>query len=362
MGVLLISTIFLDKKSESLHSVNLIDLADNSMKKAYIAIFSVLIAVGAFALWEGSRPTAPETVKHIGVLQFVTHPALEEVYESMKEQLKARGYVEGENLEIVMRNAQGDMNIVSAIAQDLSARDLDVLIPITTPSALAMAKVAPNATIVFTGVSYPREVGLVDDVAHPGGNISGVSDQWPFEEQIRSYLQIAPQTKRIGMLYKPGDDTAKRGLDAVMREAKGGSFQLVARPISQASDVYASAVDLFRDVDVIYTGIDLTVAENLDALLKASLEGNKPILGGDSGSVEKGAVMALSVSMHDIGRLTGDMVADVLEGERIGEIPVRFVRDGALLLNEERARAFGFNIDAIRARYPDAEWYTGRGK
>ena len=333
------------------------------ISNTWFAILAVVvIVVGAFALWTGTHPTAPEGVKRIGVLKFVTHPALDEVYESMKEQLKARGYTEGENLEIIVRNAQGDMNVISAIAQDLSARDLDVLIPITTPSALAIAKVAPNATIVFSGVSYPQEIGLVDDVAHPGGNISGVSDQWPFEEQIRMYLQIAPQTKRIGMLYKPGDDTAKRGLDAVRHEAQGGSFELVARPISQASDVYASAVDLFRDVDVIYTGIDLTVAENLDALIKASLETKKPILGGDSGSVEKGAVMALSVSMRDVGKLTGDMVADVLEGKKVGEMPVRFVRDGALLVNEERARGLGFNLDAIRTKYPDAQWQTGEGE
>ena len=301
-------------------------------------------------------------MKRIGVLQFVTHPALDEVYESMKEQLKTRGYVEGDNLEIVVRNAQGDTNAISAIAQDLSARELDVLIPITTPSALAMAKAAGKSSTIFSGVSYPLEVGLVDDVMRPGKNISGVSDQWPFGEQIRTYLKIAPQTKRIGMLYKPGDDTAKQGLDAVEREAERGEFELIIRPISQASDVYASAVDLFRDVDVVYTGIDLAVVENFDALFKASLESGKPILGGDSGSVEKGAVMALSVSMGDIGRLTGDMVADVLEGKDVGEMPVRFVRDGALFVNEERARALGFDLSEIRASYPDAEWYTEKSE
>ena len=296
----------------------------------------------------------------IGVTQIVSHPALDSVRASMIKQLASRGYREGENLNIIFRNANGDQNLTTQIAQDFVAQKVDVIVPITTPSALAAAAITDSIPMVFAGVSYPVDVGLVENLEKPGGLITGTSDQWPFEEQLRIYLDIVPETETIGMLYAPGDDVSQRGVTAARAFAAANNLTLVTKTVTQDSDVYPAAVQVLQEVDVLYTGIDLLVIENFSSVLKAATEQAKPVLGGDASAVKTGAVMALSVSMETLGTLTGDTVADVLDGVPPGDISIQTVSDGDLYINRAVAESFGIAVETVIQRYPGAQLFPTR--
>ena len=186
--------------------------------------------------------------------------------------------------------------------------------------------------------------GLVSNLEHPGGNITGVSDRWPFDAQVAAFLRAFPKTARIGMLYTRGDDVSKIGVDAMSAIARRNGFALELSPVSTGADVYPAAVALLRKVDAIYTGIDHLILENLDGLVKAAGEAQKPLFGGESGSVEKGGVLALSINMTSFGDLTADLAAAVLSGKKPADLAVRVVSSGDLLINRPAAARFGIDL------------------
>jgi putative ABC transport system substrate-binding protein len=177
----------------------------------------------------------------------------------------------------------------------------------------------------------------------PGRNISGTSDRWPFEKQLEFFRQILPHAKTIGMLYTAGDDVAFAALNGIREYAESLDFVLRPQPVSNAADIYPSAVALFRNVDVMYAGMDNLIADNLESILKAALQAGKPVLSGDAQSVERGALASWAIGMYELGLETGDMVARVLKGESPGQMPVRLVSRGEPVVNRQAAERF--NID-----------------
>jgi putative ABC transport system substrate-binding protein len=284
----------------------------------------------------------------IAITQIATHPALDEVRAGIIEGLKKRGYIEGKNIQIKFQNANGDPSLTLPIAQEFVRLKATIIVPISTPSTLSAAKATKTIPIVFSGVTDPVGTGLVSSIERPGGNITGVSDTWPFRAQVSAFLRLFPKTREIGMLYTRGDDVSKIGVDAMTALSHELGFQLRLSSISQGADVYPAAIALLRDVDAIYTGIDHLLLENLDGLIKAGREARKPLFGGESGSVEKGAVLALSINMTNFGDLTAELITKVLKGQKPGDIPVAVVSTGDLLVNKVAAAQFGLDTAILQ--------------
>ena len=323
---------------------------------AIVGAVVLLVVRAAIAISKGGSGSEKAKLPIVAITQIATHPALDEVRRAIIAGLAKRGFVDKQNVEIVFRNANGDSSLSASIAQDFAQRKPSVIVPISTPSALSIAKETKRIPIVFSGVTDPVGVGLVRDLNKPGGNITGVSDRWPFERQVATFLRVFPHVKRIGVIYTQGDDVSKIGVDALRALSARLGFELELRPVSSAQDIYPTATNLFQRVDAIYTGIDHLVLENLDGLVKAASEANKPLFGGESGSVEKGAVLAVTINMTDFGDITADLVSRVLRGESPGNLPIRTVTDGQLFVNRAAAHHFGLDdaqLKALGARFYD---------
>ena len=308
-----------------------------------------LAVIAAGYLWhQRSNVSKSGPMPVVAITQIATHPALDEVRAGIVSGLAKRGYVDGKNVKILFRNANGDAALTSAIAGDFVRRKVDVIVPISTPSSLAVAQSTKSIPIVFSGVTDPLGVGLVKSLSAPGGNVTGVSDRWPFKLQVEAFLKAFPDRKRIGMLYTRGDDVSKIGVESMTELSKELGFDLVLRPVSSAEDIYPTAVSLLSRTDAIYTGIDHLILESMSGLVKAANESNKPLFGGESGSVELGGVLAVTINMAEFGEITGDMVADVLEGADPGSLPIKTVSNGDLYVNRAVAQRFSLNVDQLK--------------
>lgn len=285
------------------------------------------------------------TNKIIGITQIASHPGLDAFRNGVIEGLREKGWVENQNLEVIFKNANRDPNLTLPIAQSFVKANVDLIVPITTPSALAAAKATSSIPIVFGGVTDPAGVGLVKDIREPGGNITGTSDRWPFATSIQFFKELLPSIQSIGMLFSPGDNISEIGLREMRKLSESHAFELVERPVSSAADLYNVARDLYYKVDVIFTGMDHMIVENLDSVLKAGFEAKKPVLAGDHGSVKRGALAAMGVDMMLLGKETGYIVDRVLKGESPGDIPVFVIKTGKPLVNLKTAEQLGINID-----------------
>ncbi len=319
------------------------------MKRAFLVVAEFVVILTLVACTGGQQQQPPtKTLKKVAIATLMTHPALDEVIQNMKADLAERGFKEGETIEYTVRNANGDPNLAVTIVRELEQGGPDVLVAVTTPVAQVAAKEA-RSPIVFSAVTDPVSAGVVESLATPPANITGVSDAWPYRAQLALVREILPPAKRLGVLFNPGEAASQYGIAQIRTLAPSIGFQVVEIPVSNTQEILGALRVRIREVDAVYLSSDNTVIQGVPAALRVCLDNRKPLFVGDSGTVEKGGLAAVSVGYAGVGRSTGALVARVIRGER--SIPVVVAEGDETYLNLDTAKRIGIEIPrAVRAR------------
>ena len=227
----------------------------------------------------------------VSVNQFVEHPALDAVLKGFQDYLKENGV----QVEYKVHNAQANMGTATQIAQQMVGEKADLLVAIATPSAQACAQALAKAPVdmkrpfLFTAVTDPVAAGLVKDLQHPGGDITGVSDLLPLEEHMKMVMTFKPGIKRLGLLYNAGEANSK-SLVAGIRELSGKmGFEVVEATAAKTADVFSAAKSLVGRVDAIFIPTDNTIISALESVIKVGVENKLPIFAADVDSVSPGS-------------------------------------------------------------------------
>ena len=315
---------------------------------------SNLRAIGApavLALALGFAGPAAAADVTVAVTAIVEHPALDAARQGIQDELAAEGYVAGKNLDFRFESAQGNPAIAAQIAQKFVGDAPDVIVPISTPSAQAVAAATKTIPIVFTAVTDPVGAKLVASLEHPGGNITGMTDLSPIGAHLDLIKEITPDVASLGVIYNPGEANSVTLLDLLRQEAPARGIEIEEAAAPRSSDVLAAAQSLVGKVDAIYVPTDNTVVTALEAVIGVGIENELPVYAGDTDSVPRGAIAALGFNYHDVGIQTGKIVARVLRGEAPADIPVQRVEITELYVNPEAAGRMGVTIpDAVIAR------------
>lgn len=261
--------------------------------------------------------------KTIGITQIVDHPSLNEIRKGIMEGLAQEGFVEGKDITIIFETAQGNQTTAVQIAQKFASLPLDAIIPISTPSAQPIVQQVKKTPIIFAAISDPISAKVVSSLQHPGGNVTGVADIPPLEQQLSFIENCIPHLKTLGVVYNPGETNNVSFLEKLKAIAKKKHIKIVTASALKSADVQEAAHSLIADVDAIFIGNDNTVVSGLEALIKVSLEGHKPLFVSDPQSVNRGALAAYAYDQNQIGQQVGKMVAQVLQGNNPGDMPVQ---------------------------------------
>jgi len=300
-----------------------------------LAAVAVVIAVLFKSPWSGSQ------TKVIAIATLMSHPALDGVQENIKKELEREGYVEGKNVRYIVKNANGQIQLAANIASDLAAQNPDVIVAITTPMAQAVAKVA-RSPLVFAAVTDPIGAGLIKSLDQAEPNITGTSDAWPYEDQLKLIRKINPSAKRLGVLFNPGEAASQYGIKEIRKYAGPHGFELVEGAVNSTTDVYPVAQNLVRRIDALFLSSDNTVIGGVAAAVKVAVEHKIPLYVGDSGTVEKGGLAAVSVGYPELGTETGKIIVRVLKGEK--NIPTFVGRSSEVYINKKAAELMGVTI------------------
>lgn len=311
------------------------------MKKSWrlwrVAIVSLLLTV--LMIVPDTALAANQRVVAIATL--LNHPTLAAIQAGMKQELTREGYIEGKNIKYIVMNANGQIQLAPAIAREIAIRRPDVTVAITTPIAQAVAKVV-DGPIVFAAVTDPVGAGLLKSLDKPPPNITGTSDAWPYQDQLQLIHDITPSVRRLGILYNPGEPSSQYGMRQLRRLAPRMGFKIVDGPVNSPIDVYPVAESLSRRVDALFLSSDNTAIAGMAGALKVAVEHKIPYYVGDSGSVEKGGLAAVSVGYFQLGVETGKRVVRMLRGER--SIPVYVARGSEIYVNTASAKLMGVSI------------------
>lgn len=304
---------------------------------------SLGIAVVAAAL-AGLTGTALAQSKSVAITAIVEHPALDAVRDGILDGLKDAGFVQGQNLTVTYQSAQGNPATATQIARQFVGQRPDAIVPISTPSAQAVAAATKDLPIVFATVTDPVGAQLVKDPNAPGGNITGVSDFPPIGEHLDLIREILPNAKTIGVPYNPGDANSVALLDAVKKVAATKGFTIVEAAANKSSEVQGAARGLVGRADAVYTMLDNMVVAALESVIAVGQQNKLPVFAGDTDSVDRGAIASIGFDYRKVGKQAGEVVARVLKGEKPGSIAVVAGRGTDLVVNPGSAALMGVTV------------------
>ena len=282
--------------------------------------------------------------KSVAITQIVEHPALDAVYEGVKDELADRGYREGENLTVSHESAQGNSAIAAQIARKFIGESPDVIVAIATPSAQTMAAAARGLPVVFAAVTDPVGAKLVSNLEAPGANITGVTDMLPIDRHLDMLQRIMPDAKRIGTVYNPGEANAVALVELLEERLVARGLELVKAAATKTSEVLGASRALVGKADAIYLTTDNTVVSAAEAVVSVGERAKIPVFAADTATVSRGAVAALGFDYYDHGRQAGSMVARILEGQKPGDMAVESVDTLNLFVNPAAAERMGITL------------------
>jgi putative ABC transport system substrate-binding protein len=309
--------------------------------------YFVKAAAVAVAVSTGFAAQAAD-MKKVAISTIVEVPALVDTKNGILEGLAERGYVEGETITVDYQNANGNMPTQQQIAKKFVGDRPDIIIPITTPTSQSVVALTSDIPIVFATVTDPLKAELIPQYEQPGGNVTGVSDAAPIGQQMDLILELVPDLKKIGFIYNPGLDNALSALEVIKREAGERGVEVVESPAPTTNEVILATKKLIGDVQAVYVPNDTTVVAALEAIVKVGQDVDMPVFTGETGGVGRGAAASVGLDYFAVGKTTGHMAADVLDGKAPGMIDAVIAYDVhdqfQLLINKGSAEAMGITV------------------
>jgi len=307
----------------------------------------IFILVFTVALSFAQEKKAKKVFK-IGVTQIVSHPALDADAKGFEKALADAGFKEGVDVTYDRQNAQGDMANAQTIAQKFLDAKVDMIHSIATPTSQAVVKTIKNIPVVFSSVTDPVDAGLVPKTSPPGTksgtNVTGVSDRWPVALQFERYTKFVPKAKKWGTIYNAGDANSMVHIKEMREAAKKLGVELIEATISTSAETMQAAQSLAGKVQAINITSDNTAVSAFEAIVKVCNEKKIPLFAGDVDSVPRGAIAAYGLDYFLIGLSAGKKAAQVLKGQKPGDVPWGPAEKFSLVVSEKAAKTQGVVI------------------
>ncbi len=319
----------------------------NAMKKmlcAALALTSVLslAACGQSATTGSSQEEGQGVTYKIGISQYGEHASLDNCREGFLEGLRQAGLVEDENLKVLYENAHFDDDMTAQIGETFSAADVDLMVGIATPSAVACYNAAEDKDIpvIFTAITDP--VGAHLD----SGNITGTSDVLPVEGQLQLIRALQPEADTIGIIYTTSEPNSVYSVGVYEEMAGDYGFTIESIGVAAQEEV-TQAVDtlLSRGVDCLSNLTDNNVVGVLPAILEKTDAAGIPVYGSEIEQVKNGCAAGAGLDYVQLGIQTGLMAAKVLKGEAAcQDLPYEIIENYGLYINSDALNALGITV------------------
>lgn len=317
----------------------------NWMKCGIAAVLAAaaLISGGCGGQSSGQSGDASGKIK-IGVVQIVQHGSLDEANKGFVDALKERGYGP-DKVEIDQENAQGDQSNLKAIVSRFKAEKPKLICAIATPAAQAAANEIKDIPIVGTAITDYTSAKLVQNDESPGGNVTGVSDFASMDAQMELAAKLIPQAKNVGLIYCSSEVNSEVQANQMKDYCKKHGLSVEERTVNNVNDIQQVAESLVGKVDYIYVPTDNTLASSIPTLMKITDANKIPVIVGADIMAKDGALAALSVDYYRLGKQTGELAADILDGKVKPETsPIQHQKDYTIVINKQDAEILGIQI------------------
>jgi putative tryptophan/tyrosine transport system substrate-binding protein len=304
---------------------------------------------GAAAAWPlVARAQQPGKVPTIGYLGSSTLSAMSQWTASFVQRLRELGWVEGRNVAIEYRWAEGRAERAAEIAAEFVRLKVDVIVTYGTPPTLAAKQATSAIPIVFALAGDPVGTGLVASLARPGGNVTGLSIQMTegAGKRLELLREAVPGLRRLAILGNVGNPSTVLEIEEVQAAARTLGLEVHTPEIRRAQDIAPAFETLRGRTDAIYVSTDPLVLTNLTRINTLALGSRLPTIYTSRDYVEAGGLMSYGPNYPDLWRRAGDYVDKILRGAKPADLPVEQPTKFDLVINLTTAKALGLEIPA----------------
>lgn len=326
------------------------------MKKV-LAILMAIVIVAGFAAC-GKNTVAPDDATKtfkIGICNYVDDASLNQIVDNIKSQLEVKGVENNVKFDIDIENCNADANVMSQIIADFTAKNVDLMVGVATPVAIAMqtATEENKIPVVFAAVSDPVSAQLVDSLEAPGANITGTSDYLDTASVFNLIFAANPDAKKIGLLYDIGQDSSATPIAEAKKYLDEKGVAYVEKTGTTVDEVTLAAKALIAEgVDAVFTPTDNTIMKSELSIYELFTEAKIPHYTGADSFALNGAFLGYGVDYINLGKETANMIADILiTGKNPGDVPVLTFDNGTATVNTETCEAIGYDYDDLKEKF-----------
>ncbi len=307
-----------------------------------------IAALGSVAMWPLVARSQQPAMRVVGFLGAPASAPYARFAGAVRQGLRESGFVEGQNLTIEYRWAEGHYDLLPALASELVRQRVAAIIPIGGAPATIAAKAATSTIpIVFNMTADPVALGVVASLNRPGGNVTGVAIMGVELEPKRLELlrEIAPKAALIGLLINSNNPQAQGQLHE-FEDAAGRIGQRVAAVRASTEDgVRAAFAELAeQNVGALLIGQDPFFASQPELLVALAERYRIPTISPWQEHTSLGALMSYGANLGEAYRQTGVYAARVLRGEKPADLPVQEATKFDLIINMKTAKALGLMV------------------
>jgi putative ABC transport system substrate-binding protein len=304
---------------------------------ALVSLLCILFTGGLSAC----QAKEPETIT-VGVVNFVE--ALFPVFEGFKEGMEGLGYMEGEEITYIYREATTQAEL-GPIAQEFVESNVNLILSISTPATIA-AKEATAETgipVVFAPVTDPVDAGLAESLSHPGGNLTGVTNLGSESRRLEWLSKLAPGIKNIYVPYNSKDRSAAAALVTAQEAASELGLVLITREATDNDQMKAAIDETPEDVDAIFMLPEGLAINNIQGFVTTAIKRKLPLSGPTTAQVEAGALVSYGLDLFSAGQQAARLADQILRGTDPAVLPIEEA-EFHLALNLKTAEAIGLEI------------------
>jgi putative ABC transport system substrate-binding protein len=304
--------------------------------------------LGGAAAWPLAARAQQPAMPVIGFLNPTSPDGFSERLRAFRQGLKDTGYVEGENVAIEYRWAEGHFDRLPALATELVRRNVAVIYAGSNAAALAAKAATTTIPIVFIATEDPVKLGFVASLARPGGNATGINfySGELTAKRLELLREVVPAATRVAVLVNPTNTlTTESTLRDVQSAARAMGLQIQVVNASTSHEINAAFATFVRErPDALFVGLDVFLNNRRAQLVNLASRYTLPAIFSNRDFAEIGGLMSYGSDIKDAYRQVGVYVGRILKGAKPADLPVVQANKFELVINAETARMLGLAV------------------
>jgi putative tryptophan/tyrosine transport system substrate-binding protein len=282
----------------------------------------------------------------IGFLGPATAAAWSQWFAAFTQRLRELGWIEGRTVTIESRWTEGRAERLAEIATELAELKVDIIVTGGPPAVLAAKHAAPATPIVFAISADAVGTGLVNSLARPGGNVTGLSVMIPntVGKRLELLRQIVPELRRLAVMANVGFTETLLEREAVQSLAKTLGLDITTLEIRRSDDIAPAFAQLDDRAQALYVCPDPLMIINIARISALAISAKLPAIYGTRDYVEAGGLMSYGPNFRDLFSRSAELVDKILRGTKPADIPVEQPTKFNLVINLNTAKALGLTI------------------